>query len=167
MTGWLFLGHGPWQPHSAIVRHRRIWKGLASDFDTSLFEVGAEIVVERAAGIRYVALAGVGAGGCAEAIAVCRSFQFGCLFIGPPTGIPPLTAESIFSAAFPMMSNDLPETSIDWPSLTSFLCSRGCIVLRETIEAADGRVMLDFFMAEQLLQGFHPTVENVGDLSSG
>jgi hypothetical protein len=155
-TAWVFLGQTPWQPASAVVKHKRIWKSLSGEYDLSQFRTQEEICIESELGIRYTAIAYVALGGLTDAISLCRSYRFACMLLAPPSGALPLTTEQIFSAAFP---GKPAQVSVDWPSLAYGVCSKGCIVLRETVEAAEGVVTVDFFIAEKQLETFQRIVE--------
>ena len=158
-TAWLFLAQTPWQPRSAAVRYRRIWKELGSKYDLSQLRMYEEICIESEVGIRYAAIASVPVAWLMNAIAVCRSFQFGCLLLGPPGDEFPLTTERLFSVAFRAAPGRPAETDVDWPSLTSAVCSQGSIAVRESLEAAEGTVTVDLFMNEGQLETFQRTVE--------
>ncbi len=109
MTGWLFLGHAPWQPRSRLVEYKRIWKSLAGRFDLTQLQTGEEIRIESADGIRFAALARVASDGVAPAIAICRAFQDGCLILAPASPGWSLASEQLFAAAFPSPPGGRPE----------------------------------------------------------
>ncbi len=151
-TAWLFLAQTPWQPRSAIVKHKRIWKRLGGELDLSRFRTREEVCIESVKGIRFAAVGGVSVDGLSDAMSVCRSFEFGCLLLGPPGEEFPLTTGQLFSAAFPDAPGRPASTHVDWPSLTSAVCSTGSIAIRET--SRESEVSVDFFVNENQFERF-------------
>jgi hypothetical protein len=152
---WLFLAQTPWQPRSAIVRHKRLWKGLAGNFELSRIEPRDEVCIESEEGIRFAGIGYVTPAGLADAISISRLFDFACPLLAPIADDFPLSADELFAAAFPSAPGKRASTSVDWPSFVSSACRNECIVVRETREAAEGAVAVDFFVDGRSLLVLH------------
>lgn len=56
---WLFAAHGPWQPKSAMVKHKKLWNSFLSKWNLSAFCLYDEITIESDQGIRFAGIAQV------------------------------------------------------------------------------------------------------------
>ena len=60
---WLFASHGPWQPNSVMVNHRKLWRSFQSDWRLDDFRLEPESMVKSSEGIRFAGLAEVSKAG--------------------------------------------------------------------------------------------------------
>lgn len=153
----LFVAHGPWQPSTAMVKHNKLWKSLAKNWEVSPFtHRSTELEVESDRGIRYAGLLEVGENTVGAAVDLLRLGQAShgiesALVACPRPG--PWSEPSIaliFRAAFPP-HDGTPQSSIEWVNLAVELAALGCIVGRTTGGFDDPLVATDLFGSEALI----------------
>jgi hypothetical protein len=153
----LFVADGPWQPSTAMVKHNKLWKSLAKNWEVSPFtHRSTELEVESDRGIRYAGLLEVGENTVGAAVDLLRLGQAShgiesALVACPRPG--PWSEPSIaliFRAAFPP-HDGTPQSSIEWVNLAVELAALGCIVGRTTGGFDDPLVATDLFGSEALI----------------
>jgi hypothetical protein len=147
----LFVADGPWQPDTAVIRHKKLRKRRPDLAEQPGFAaLGEEIEIRGAGGVRYGALVAIQREGFERAAEIVRTDRAAAILAGEG-----LTASTIFSAAFPLVRGE-PSTSIDWQSLATRLCPEGVVVARVSGAFDDPAAAVDLVV--------DPRVHRLGDL---
>lgn len=150
----LLVAHGPWQPPSAVVRHRRLWASV-EPFASSpvLPSRGPEIEVTSSKGVRFAGLVQLASQeDLAVAVELMRSEDTAAIWLRPDHLADRRAAlDEIFAAAFPS-DDGSPSTALDWRSLAEFASRRGEVVLRASGTFDDPALHIDVFGPRKQVQ---------------
>jgi hypothetical protein len=123
-TPWLFLAHGPWLPSSDRGRlGASIWKmasSLGAAIKPALAELGPEVVIESASGIRHATTALIDENARPHCLAFLHSHWTALIVLSAADLSREDEIKALFSSAFPDLNGE-PETMV---SQCAFVASR-------------------------------------------
>jgi hypothetical protein len=152
---YLFLADAPWQPKSAMVRYKRLWKRYpkVQEFDSS--DLSQEIMLESPAGIRYGGIARVGEEKFALASQIVSEEPHGAFFICSriESYLDPPMIKAIMDIAFPESTKG-PAHMVDLFNVCSHLCGRGDAIGRVSRDWDSRSITIDLIMLPECLDEF-------------
>lgn len=151
---WLFLAHEPWQPKSAMVRHKKLWKSLPTSWNLDCLQLFPEIMIESSEGLRYFGIAEVKKETFYNATQILRNTRAGAIVLSKRNyGKSESEVIQLFDYAFPK-KNELPQNAIDWQNLSIGCCPAHDIIVRVSGSWDEREVSLDLIMLRELLPFF-------------
>ena len=160
LSVYLFCAHGPWQPKSVMVQHRRLWKDLSESWQLANFQLSSEVIIESDRGLRFAGIAKVGPDEFFTSTQILRSEPSNGLIISSRDI---MTSEAdirrIFEAAFPISIKEVRETRLELLNFVLTLCPLGDIVVRISGTWDEGETSIDMFMRSELLRYFESPEE--------
>jgi hypothetical protein len=144
----LFLAHGPWQPDTAWVRRKALWKSFKID-EKRYLDRATEELFRSNDGIRYAGILGLETRDLPLVVDFARSHQsaFGFLMRSQPFS-EDLTSK-LFVAAFPLRKG-LPDVRVDWLSLVQAIPSES-VLIRASGSFDERTANLSFIMNSDML----------------
>lgn len=124
---WLFVAHSSWQPKSRVV----MYKGLRN----SLPEIPCkglrfkELAIEATPGVRFAGIAEIDSATFRNAILFPKEYASVVVISDAEELTFEDSLRSMFSAAFPSLKG-IAQASIDWASLSEYLCPMGNVLVR-------------------------------------
>ncbi len=143
----LFVAHGGWQPKNRVTLYKGLWKSLPT-MQLDKIRHKTEVLFESAEGIRFAGLAEISSDHLLDAMHFLNR-EISALIVNN-RNIDDEQTNRVFHAAFPL-HHDVPQTTIDWMSLSTILCPLGDIVIRTGAENNRRAFYMDFFLLSKLL----------------
>lgn len=151
---WLLLAHEPWQPKSAMVRHKKLWKSLPTSWNIDSLQLFPEVMIESSEGIRYFGVAEVKKETFYNATQILRESRGAAIILSKKNyGESESEIIQLFDYAFPK-KGDLPQNVIDWQNLSVKCCPSHDTVVRVGGSWDERVASLDLIMLKDLLSFF-------------
>ena len=151
---WLFLAHEPWQPNSAMVKHKKLWKSFPTSWNLDCLQLFPEKIIESFEGLRYFGVAEVKKETFYNATQILRNSRSGAIVLSKKNfGKLEFEITHLFEYAFPK-NNNLPQNAVDWQSLSIGCCPSRDIIVRVSGSWDEREVSIDLIMLRELLSFF-------------
>lgn len=147
---WLYAAHGPWQPKSAVVKYKKLWRSLfGQGFSFDFGVKSEELQFESADGFRFAGVVEVPLERFPDAAEQARQNRAFALILSERSDISTVEVlREVSLAAFHLEGSGA--TSVDWVSLSRYLCPRGDVAIRAYGYFDDVTASLDFIMPTEL-----------------
>ena len=151
---WLFAAHGPWQPKSAMVKHKKLWTRFIRKWDLSQFHLRDEILLESEEGIRFASVAEVTEVGFPTTAKILREESSCTLILSKRRDVDSQDGvRQIFEAAFCPIDQPV-QSSVDWLNLALHSALLKDVVIRLTGSWDEQESALNLIMRREELAFF-------------
>lgn len=150
-TVYLFIADGGWLNDTKIIRHKKLWKRIPTDWELNNFPVRSdEVAISKEGMIRYAGVVAVPLDMFAHAVSVVRSSPSSVLFVSErPDFMDKENIEEIFRSSF---SNNKEDYIVNWTSISASSSINGDFVLRVSGEYDDQETAIDFISKTSLVK---------------